>query len=257
MIGILDWGIGGLGFFKALRASQPRVPVVYWSDTGAVPYGKLPADQLGARVRWVAGQLASRGVDRLVIACNAASTVLPRLGVAGVAGTLSTDAGPVLVTGVIAHATRLVRHSRARTIGVIGGARTIRSGVYRRALAGGGRVIQQRIAQPLSARIEAGDLTSDALERDLRAILAPLRDVDALLLACTHYPAISARITAHVPRARLLDPVDELRAWVRAHWPADGHRRAPVTFLTTGDPAAMARAAAAAFGVKLTANAVS
>jgi glutamate racemase len=247
MLGILDWGIGGMGFFKELRARRPEIPVVYWSDAGEVPYGKLPASVLAARVRWVAGMLARRGARHLVVACNAASTVLPRLGITGVAGTLATDGGPVQVTGVIAHATRLALRTRVRTLGVIGGRRTIRSGIYRRALAG--RVVVQRVAQPLSARVEAGDLTSAALEHELRTILGPLRGIEALLLACTHYPALAPRLQALLPDTRLLDPAPELVRWIEAHW-ARGHRPAADVFLTTGDVAAMRAAAYAAFGVR-------
>jgi glutamate racemase len=249
MIGILDWGIGGLGFFRALRRRLPDVPVVYWSDAGQTPYGKLPAAQLAARVRVVTGHLADLGVRRVVVACHAASTVLPALGVADTAGTIDTTAGPVAITGVIAHALRLVRDSGAARVGVIGGRRTIRSGIYRRALATSARAIQQRVAQPLSARVEAGDLTSAALQRELMAILRPLRAVEALLLACTHYPALAAPIAAQLPGVRLLDPVDELMAWVARHWRRAGP--AADRFITTGDPRAMRRAAAAAFGVRL------
>lgn len=249
MIGILDWGIGGLGFFKALRRQHPGIPVVYWSDAGETPYGKLPSARLAARVREVAGRLAELGVRRVVVACHAASTVLPALGVGDTVGVVDTPAGPVEMTGVIAHALRLARNSPVRSVGVIGGRRTILSGIYRRGLAAPGRAVHQRVAQPLSARVEAGDLSSAALERELTAILRPLRQVDALLLACTHYPALAPRLAAHLPGARLLDPVDELLAWVSRHWRA--HASGPDRFLTTGDPAAMRRAAAAAFGVRL------
>jgi glutamate racemase len=250
MIGILDWGIGGLGFFAALRARHPRVPVCYWSDAGETPYGKLPAAQLAARVREVAARLAERGVGRLVIACNAASTVLPALGVADPAGPLATRAGTLEVTGVITHAVRLAVRSGARTLGIIGGRRTIRSGIYGRALRAPRRRVLQRVAQPLSARVEAGDLASAALDRELTAILAPLRGVEALLLACTHYPALGPRIALHLPRAHQLDPVDELLGWVGRNWLA-GVRPGHDSFVTTGDPAAMRRAAKAAFGLAL------
>jgi glutamate racemase len=249
MIGILDWGVGGLGFLKALRQRHPRLPVIYWSDAGETPYGKLPSVLLAARVRAVAERLAQMGARRIVVACHAASTVLPALGIADTAGVIQTAAGPVELTGVIAHALQMVRDDVALRIGVIGGRRTIRSGIYRRALATPGRAIHQRVAQPLSARVEAGDLTSADLRRELAEILRPLRDVEALLLACTHYPALASPIAQQLPGVRLLDPVERLLAWVSTHW-----RRAAAGadhFVTTGDPRAMRHAAAAAFGVRL------
>jgi len=266
MIAILDWGIGGVGFFELLRARRPDVPVIYFSDTGATPYGKLRAAALAARVWRVAGHLRALGAHRLVIACNAASSVLPRLGVPGTSGVLATPAGPIEITGIIDHAVRLVRSGNARTvgtIGVIGGRRTVRSGIYGRALGGGVRRIIQRIAQPLSARVEAGELASPRLERELAAILAPLAGVDALLLACTHYAALSTRFAAHLPGVRLLDPAPALADWVAARWLAlapGGARKAAARprgadlFLTTGDPRAMRIAASRAFGVEIDAG---
>ena len=68
-LGFLDWGIGGVGIFRAFRQRRPEVPVLYWSDTGATPYGRLPAAELTARVRRVlramAGQGVTHAVDRL------------------------------------------------------------------------------------------------------------------------------------------------------------------------------------------------
>jgi glutamate racemase len=244
MIAILDWGIGGMGFFKLLRARRPDVPVIYFSDTGATPYGKLPASALAARVHQVAAVLRGLGAHRLVVACNAASTVLPRLGVRGTSGVLSTAAGTIEVTGIIDHAVRLVRGTDPRgvqTVGVIGGCRTIRSGIYRRALGGGRRVVVQRIAQPLSARIEAGELASPRLERELAEILRPLAKVDALVLACTHYAALADWVAARWHRPTAPTPVTAVAA------------RPPVAnlFLTTGDPRAMRTAAFRAFDVRI------
>jgi glutamate racemase len=252
VIAILDWGIGGLGFFKLLRERRPGVPVLYLSDAGETPYGKLSAPELASRIGRVAAFLASLGARELVVACNAASTALPALGVSGDEGGLATPAGALRVTGVIAHGVRAALASGARVVGVVGGRRTIRSGVYRRALAREGLKVLQRVAQPLSAYIEAGDLSSPALSGDLARIMAPLRGVEALLLACTHYPAIAPRFREHAPEAALLDPVSEVMRFVEGRWRlAEGG--GPDRFLTTGDPAAMRASARGAFGVELAA----
>ncbi len=252
MIAILDWGIGGLGFFKLLRQRHPKVSVIYWSDAGYTPYGTIPAQQLAARVRRVAGELRRLGADRLVVACNAASTILPALGVRDTAGPMTTAHGTIDVTGVIAHAVDLTTASGARTVGVIGGRRTIRSGIYRKDLEAAGLAVRQRVAQPLSAHIEAGDLDSAALHQDLSHILRPLRGVDALLLACTHYPALGDRFCAYVPGTRLLDPAHQILRWVTRNW-VTGQRleRGPDQFISTGNVRVMRKAAARAFDVSL------
>jgi glutamate racemase len=240
----LDWGIGGVGFYALARARLPELPVVYWSDAGAIPYGKLAPDELAGRIvaiaRWLKGEA---GVTHLAIACNAASSVLPTID-------LEDETLPQ-ITGVIEHGVRaaLQRSARGHIIGVVGGRRTILSGGYRRALPG--RTVRQRVAQPISARVEAGDLNSDALHRELDGIMAPLRGVDLLVLACTHYPALRGAFAQRAPRAEIVDPAAELLTWAVDAWQLDkaASRSEPDRVLTTGDVEATARSAHLAFGM--------
>jgi glutamate racemase len=237
-LGFLDWGIGGIGIFGAFRRRRPEVPVLYWSDTGATPYGRLPAAALTARVRRVLRAMAGQGVTHAVVACNAASTVLPDLGDVGI---------PVM--GVIAPAIAMVSPALEGVLGVVGGARTIRSGLYRRALATPRRQVVQRIAQPLSAHIEAGRVGTPAFERDLTRILAPLARADAILLACTHYPSAREAFRRLAPRASLLDPAEAVVEAVISRWRLPTGRGD--LFVTTGSPDDMRRGARTAWGTDL------
>ncbi|HET6613396.1 MAG TPA: aspartate/glutamate racemase family protein [Kofleriaceae bacterium] len=242
-VGILDWGIGGLGFFRELRALRPDVDVRYWSDTGAIPYGQLSRKALAARLCAVIARLAELGAGCVVIACNAASTAIRDL------------SPPIPVVGIIepaiAHVVELKNQPRGpRTVGVVGGGRTIRSGIYRRHLVAAGLTVIQRIAQPLSGLVEAGQLSGPAVDAAMAAILAPLAGIDALLLACTHYPALAPRFRAHLPGVTLIDPAAALAAQVIDRWQlAPGNGR--TTFMTTGDAAAMQRSAQAAFALHI------
>src|SRR6185295_7666262 len=82
-LGIVDWGIGGIGINKLARARLGNVPVLYFSDTGATPYGRMSRPDLVSRLNAVIAFLGSRGVTHLVLGCNSASTVLPFLNVGG------------------------------------------------------------------------------------------------------------------------------------------------------------------------------
>jgi glutamate racemase len=216
---VLDWGIGGMGVVRELRRRAPEVPVVYVSDTGFTPYGKVPRTALAARVSRMVAALAEEGALAVMVACNAASTVLGGLGKL-----------PIPVFGVVDCALGLLPGAFRGTVGVLGGARTIRSGIYRRGLSG-----------------RDGTVDSDACQAALDRILAPLRDVDALLLACTHYPAIAPAIRARVPQAKLLDPAEALVTHVLATAPLP-RRRASDRLLTTGDAAAMRASTQRAWG---------
>jgi glutamate racemase len=114
------------------------------------------------------------------------------------------------------------------------------------------------VAQPLSAHIEAGRTGSPEFRADLARIVAPLRRVDALVLACTHYPAASRWFAAALPGVLLIDPAERLAAAVAERHPQTRHAQIPSTriFLTTGDPDAMRHGAARAWGRALTATAI-
>ena len=237
-LGIIDWGIGGISIHKLVRERLGPVPIIYFSDTGATPYGRMTRPELVARLNKVIEYLRSLGVTHIVIGCNAASTAIPFLNTRGVE-----------IAGVIESAVRLTQRARPERLGLIGGRRTVLSGVYRRAFAESGIDISQRIAQPLSGMIENGDVSSPALRDECRKILAPLRNSSHILLACTHYPAITSIMRGLVsPDTVFIDPAEglvrEIGRWNLA--PGDG-----TVFLTSGDTAKMKKAAGCAFGVTI------
>jgi glutamate racemase len=244
-LGIVDWGVGGVGLVRALDELAPGLPVLYWSDTGVTPYGRMRTDELAGRLTAVITALAGLGATEVVLACNAASTVTARL-----------SSMPIPVEGIIGHGVASVPERICGPIGVVGGRRTIASGCYRRGLARPGRVVLSRVAQPLSAHIEAGRLGSRQFLADLTTIVAPLRHVEALVLACTHYPAASQWFSAVLGDVTLIDPADRFAAAVAERHPRtrSSTRPAARTYLTSGDPDAMRRGAATAWAAELRAT---
>lgn len=233
-LGIIDWGIGGVSIYKLIRQKLGTVPITYFSDTGAAAYGKMSRTQLLSRLELVIEYLVGLGVTHVVIGCNAASTVIPKV------------RSRLPIVGVIEPAARLIGRLRPTNLGTIGGRRTILSGVYRRAFASRGIRVKQRVAQPLSGMIESGDTSSIALHDAARRILAPLSDCSHILLACTHYPAIRDVLQQYVSSGtRLVDPAGEVVRSV-GKWRLTGN--GADQFLTTGDASAMRRASEKAFG---------
>jgi len=233
-LAILDWGIGGVGVWRALRLRAPRLPIIYLSDSGYTPYGLLSREALARRVTELARLLVEHGANSLVIACNAASTVIES------ASEIRDFEVPV--TGMIRPLLQSFPAGARGTLGVLGGRRTIRSQLLRRGLERPGRRIVQRIAQPLSAHVERGSTHGADCARDLDRILAPLRTADSILLACTHYPAIEHLIAARTPDAKLIDPADSVVELVLSTFPLPRFR-APDLVLTTGSPTATRAAA--------------
>lgn len=237
-LGIIDWGIGGISIYKLLKEKRPNIAVTYLSDTGATPYGKMTRRELITRLDHVIHFLKLRGVTHIVIGCNAASTAIPFL-----------REHKIPIEGVIEPAVALTLRSKPSSLGVIGGRRTILSGVYRRAFAKSGIEVRQRIAQPLSGLIESGDINSPALQTAVKDILTPLRRSSHILLACTHYPAITTVLRQYVsPKTKFIDPASEVVGRIdRLRLESDDDDQ----FLTTGDTATMKASARNAFAVTI------
>lgn len=237
-LGIIDWGIGGISVYNHVKKHFPKTPVMYFSDTGFTPYGKTSKNELVERLNAVVVYLKSKGVNHLVIGCNAASTAIPFL-----------DDNGVLIEGVIESAVELASNLKPRKLGLIGGRRTVLSGVYRKKFAERGIKLFPRIAQPLSALIESGDISSPKLHSEAAKILQPIKNCSHLLLACTHYPAISEVIKTIVsPKTILIDPAEELIKKI-AVW--DLPQNGKDVFLTSGDAEQMKISAFNAFGTKI------
>lgn len=233
-LGIIDWGIGGIGVYKLIKEYRRDVSVVYFSDTGVTPYGKMSRAELVERLNRVIGFLRSKGVTHLVIGCNAASTAISFL-----------DQQGLELVGVIDAAVEMAARLKPKRLGLIGGRRTVLSGVYRRGFEKRGIKVEQRIAQPLSGLIESGEVDSHNLRAECKRILAPLKNCSHILLACTHYPAIADVMKDFVsPETKFIDPADELaRRTARWKMTASGGD----IFFTSGNPDQMKRAASTAF----------
>ncbi len=235
--GIVDWGVGGLGFYNLLRQSRPDINVIYLGDQGSRSYGLLTHSALANRIQTIAKEMQARGAERLVVACNAASTVL---------GSVKS---PIPVSGVIQPTLEHLKASPDRSpFGVIGGARTIRSGSYARPLRAAGFTVHPRVAQPLSGIIEAG-LQAEA-GPELQKILGPIRNDPRLVLACTHYIALADQIRLIMPEVEFVDPATIAFAQLKPSLPPITASVGTSDFFTTGNPARMQRAAHLAFGVQ-------
>ncbi len=217
-IGICDWGIGGAGLYKMLRSFRSNADIVYISDSGFTPYGKVSAEELKLQLEKVFQHFHSLGIDHIAVACNAASTVV------------NSDNK---IRGIIGHGIDMMKNVTRTEIGIVGGIRTIESNVYKDPLEAMGFKVIQQIAQPLSARVEAGDIDSEELDEVIKTIFEPLSDLRYIMLACTHYPAVYDRIQQVVPRARLLCPEAWMGSWIADHWSMKG--KGTIQWMTTGD----------------------
>jgi len=203
-IGIFDSGLGGLTAVKEVMGIMPWEDIVYFGDTGRVPYGTRAKETIIKYSVQDFNFLITNNIKHVIVACGTVSSVaLSEL----------KKRFDIPVTGVVeAAASAAVNATKNRRIGIIGTPATIESDSYR-------RVIEAHCADfrlfskacPLFVPIvEHGrtspddiivkTLVSEYLENIKKA------EVDVLILGCTHYPILKEAIAAYMPGVTLIDP---------------------------------------------------
>jgi len=192
-IGIFDSGVGGLTAVKAIRRRLPYEEIVYFGDSGRMPYGGRPINELLRFAEQDTGFLVGKNVKVLLAAC----------------GTTDSNAMPHLreildrpIFGVISPAAAAAaKATKTGRIGVISTEATTKSGAYKKALLNVDPSLHIVAAgcPLLAALTEHGHIGKDdpALRWPLEAYLSPIIEagVDTLLLGCTHYPLLAAAVT--------------------------------------------------------------
>lgn len=189
-IAVMDSGVGGLTVVKEVLRQLPQEPIIYFGDTARAPYGPRDPQEVVRFTREIAEYLNRFKPKMIVLACNTATAV---------ALDDIRSRVDIPVVGVIKPGARAaVKASLTGRIGVIGTEGTIRSGAYDEAL----REISSQLeivslaCPELVPLVEAGDFDSPHVWETVRRSLAPLkaRELDCLILGCTHYPFLTAPI---------------------------------------------------------------
>ena len=215
-IGVFDSGMGGLTALRQLVRLLPNENIVYFGDTGRVPYGARSSDTIVKYARQDMSFLMEFDPKAILIAC----------------GTVSTTALPILmreyelpVYGVVEPAVTAALHAtKNNRIGIIGTKATVRSGSYAEMIRYMNRDIEVfSKACPLfvplveDGRVQPGDpvlryLIDEYLSEMVRD------DVDTLILGCTHYPLLYDAIASYLGSGvRLIDTGLESSLALRDH----------------------------------------
>lgn len=192
-IGIFDSGIGGLTVAKAIKDLLPHEPIVYFGDTAHLPYGDKSEAAIQAYSIKIADILLKKGCKVIVIACNSASSASYEL----LKEYVRKDAHIINVIDPMVEF--ITANFSGKHIGLIGTKRTVQSGIYTRKIAEANRGITlQSLATPLLApMIEEGFFNNQISHEIIAQYLTDqtLKDIEALVLACTHYPLIKKEIS--------------------------------------------------------------
>lgn len=185
-IGVFDSGVGGLTVVKELNRLLPNEKIIYFGDTGRVPYGNKSKETIIHYSLQVAYFLMKKKIKMLVVACNTASSVsLPTL----------KRHFHIPIIGVIEPGARsAIETTKKNKIGVIGTLGTVRSNAYKKAL----KKIKSSVNVfqdpcPLFVHLAEDGWNKNKIAKMVAdEYLKPLKEknIDTLILGCTHYPLL-------------------------------------------------------------------
>lgn len=188
-IGIFDSGLGGLTIANAISATLPQESIIYYGDTLHLPYGEKSPTRIIEFSEAIVKYLISKNVKLIVIACNSAS--------ANAASYLREKYHKLIeIRGVIRPLLTAVTNKNYKNVGLIGTQATVNSSVYQSILNEMNSSIHlECLATPLLApMIEEGFNTNNISKEVIKEYLSSFSNIEAILLACTHYPLIKKAV---------------------------------------------------------------
>lgn len=185
-IGVFDSGVGGLTVVKEIIHKLPFEQIIYFGDTARVPYGSKSKETITAYSRQIIKFLQSKNVKAIVIACNTASALALE--------TVSKEVELPIIDVVKPGAETAANTSKNGKIGIIATEATIRSDVYRLYLQEKNKALNvYSKACPLFVPLVEEGFINDCVTIEIaKRYICEFegKDIDTLVLGCTHYPLL-------------------------------------------------------------------
>ena len=182
-IGIFDSGIGGLSVWKELVAILPNESVIYYADSANCPYGPRKKNEIEILASNVVDFLISKNCKLIIVACNTATAS---------AIDFLRSKYKVPFIGMEPAVKPAALNSKTKSIAVLATEGTFNGKLYNNT--------SNKYAKDIELNIKVGDKLVDIVEKGLiqepetkdyiRLLVKPLveKDIDHLVLGCTHYP---------------------------------------------------------------------
>ena len=193
-IGIFDSGIGGLTIAHAIKKNLPKESIIYFGDTKHLPYGEKSEKSIEEFSKLITKFLLEKKCKAIIIACNTASCIAYEK--------VKEICGEIPVFNVIDPIIEEINiNFRKSNIGIIGTKATINSRIYDKKIKSKNKnQIVSSLATPLlAAMIEEGFFDEKISKTIVKNYLdsPKLKNINTLVLACTHYPLIKKEISKY------------------------------------------------------------
>ena len=216
-IGVFDSGYGGLTILSAIRKLLPEYDYVYLGDNARSPYGTRSFDVINDFTLQAVRYLFSEGCPLVILACNTASAKALREIQQKYLPTSEDPSRRVL--GVIRPTAEVVGNvTETKHIGIMATPGTISEQSYEVELA--------KLFPDVSVHgqacpmwvplVEYGESNGEGadffVQKYLNELLEQDKQIDSIVLACTHYPLLRPKIEQYLPEGITLLSQGELVA---------------------------------------------
>ena len=202
-IGVFDSGYGGLTILKEFIHTLPQYDYLYLGDNARTPYGPRSFETVYRYSLQCVKWLFAQGCPLVILACNTASAKALR--------TIQQNDLPIInsenrVLGVIRPTTEKIGAlTSTKEVGILATAGTVLSGSYlieTEKFYPDVKVYQEACPMwvPLVENNEYESSGADYfVEKHVRNLLDKGKQIDTVLLACTHYPLLKNKIKKYLP----------------------------------------------------------
>jgi len=193
LIGLFDSGIGGISIWKEINKLLPNENTLYIADALNAPYGEKSKDEILRLSIKNTEFLLQRGCKIIVVACNTATTN---------AINFLRNHYNVPFIGIEPAIKPAALKTKTNNIGILATQGTLSSQLFSKTSGYVSKniTIHEQNGDGLVALIENGGINSDDTQKLLLKYLKPLlfKNIDCLVLGCTHYPYLIPQIRAIV-----------------------------------------------------------
>lgn len=198
-IGILDSGIGGTTTLNEIKKLLPYEDFIYYADSKNNPYGSKSTEELYSIVKNIVDYLIEKEVKLIVIACNTATTKCIEK--------LRENYKNILFIGT-EPAIKVACDNNYKNTLVLATPGTIKSERI-------GELVNKNKKTNQNIYLLPCDYLANAIERNdnkeidslLYNYLTPYqnKNIDSIVLGCTHYPLIKDKIQSYFKDAVIID----------------------------------------------------
>ena len=202
-IGVFDSGYGGLTILKEFVNELPQYDYLYLGDNARSPYGTRSFETVYRYTLQCVKWLLTQNCPLIILACNTASAKALRTIQQNDLQKLDPEAR---ILGVIRPTTEIIGQlSKTGNIGILATNGTVQSGSYLIEIHKffPQLTVEQEACPMWVPLVENNEHMSEGadffVKENINRILERNKNIDTLLLACTHYPLLRKKIQKYLP----------------------------------------------------------